>query len=504
MHRGVGARFVLLLVVACALAAPRPAAAQLDAGIEIHHGDPVPVQVGVDKNQPDIIPNITGHHKPGSSAAINDPNHNSGTWGIVSRRIRDANNQPINVNGNPFDNMHSINPNGTSVNCWLETQQGQTRKGRMMNAVAAAGNVAGSFSIQQWLDSKGGPPGYYEILIDYSPPYETKYGRKRIERAYGVQLATIVSVLFRFKDQFGAPIQGATVAVVSPVELTGGPSNSAGEFTVHNVQTGDYESGFFHAPGCQSKAAFFAVTDDNAGGAGVAIVDVVMQRTSGSDPNAETGNVKVTVRDDETGAAIQMAQVTLNGATHNTDGNGTASYVNVAPGTYDAQVSASGYVGGLVKVTVVKGSSKSYTIRLSKTTDNGGDGEGPKGEEDASEQDEDWWIAMFKKLFVPQQETLQKWDVLRSDIAAYGPIQLWATFQTIFSGGFIDGSMSTNFPISIPAWGNHAQAHVLTLDFSNATIYGQWRIFWRTMLGAFVWVAFAWRFAMWARPRMQL
>jgi len=80
------------------------------------------------------------------------------------------------------------------------------------------------------------------------------------------------------------------------------------------------------------------------------------------------GNITGNVRDVRTGEGIADATVTTNGYTNTTDSNGNYVLSNLPVWTYTATVSASGYIGDSIQITVPSGESITYNFDLNPDT----------------------------------------------------------------------------------------------------------------------------------------
>lgn len=473
----------------------------------LHHQEIIPVAAGVDQGEPDMIPGISMHPVPNDRFALN---FHSITF--QWERYADANQVPISLNGQNYDNRQVVSASVTSgrvSNVFCSLPNDSAIYCDRPNAGASYPTSAyllsnGTFSFEQALATYAAPPGYYRLHIQSDAPEEI------IERHYGVAIAHFTDVNFHFKDQYGVNIQGASMHILAPAEYGPSlPSNAQGFSAISHMQTGHYQA-VATAPGCQQWADYLD-TGDPAQGQSSVTVQITMNRTSGTDPNSNIGGVKLTVKDKTTGAVIAGAAVTSDGAAvGSTDANGILNFQGSA-GDHQVGVTKTGYTGGLVKVTIEKAQTKSITIKLST------DGTPPDVSTDPDPNSGDFWQELFKKLFVPSDDKMRAFFAEIQQIQAWGPFAIAHDFDQAWHANNLDGPENLLMPFTVALWGTNGPAYTGYVDFREGrtqqqgpyedgtygTIWGTCRKHLRTMFGWCSWALFGLGLIRVMQPRMQ-
>ncbi len=154
------------------------------------------------------------------------------------------------------------------------------------------------------------------------------------------------------------PLPGATVSVGSISSVT----DESGRFTLHNVAAG---SQTVNASRTGYQTNGLAVTV-NAGE--VAVRDIPLTATN---PGSGTGVVTGTVTDQDGGAALNLAVVTINNLSATTDASGVYTISNVPPGTHvliahegNHMANSYNYIPREYSVIVTNGNTTTQNIQL--------------------------------------------------------------------------------------------------------------------------------------------
>ena len=165
----------------------------------------------------------------------------------------------------------------------------------------------------------------------------------------------------------GLPLQGATVTVTG--SFAGTTATAAdGTFTITNITPGTVTI-------TASLTGYYAVSGTGTITAGGALL--FNPKLSTTPPTATTGNLTGKVYDSATNKPIQGATITLsNGLSTTTDSIGVFLIQNLAPGAYNATVSAVGCIGQSSQVMIMAGVTVDVgtiylTVSLQSTTVSG-------------------------------------------------------------------------------------------------------------------------------------
>ncbi len=361
------------------------------------------------------------------------------------------------------------------------------------------------WDLQQELTASTTITGTYRFDFIFGSPQGNKI--KSVTRTFGIAAAK--NVIARFKDQNGEFVAGANLNFQLPLVKQFPISDSSGTSTLA-LAPATYSQGVATAPGCNSLSGL-TLTVSQSDPATV-WYDVTFVRNVAA-PGSK-GGLTFTVRNGDdpakppvTGAVVKFTEAgTLRQGT--TDGAGTATFPQVAPGTYDVYVTAAGFQGGAVKASSAAGLTQRYNVEVRA-------GSPPTS---TKPTDETGSQGFWESLFIPKTATLGAWSVWLGKASSWGPFGLVKDFFQTWNTGIRNSPGELCWAINVPLFGFGSGGLVGCIDLrrglaDNVTpyadgrrgsVFGSFLSDWRPMVGFAAWTLFLLAVFKWVLPRLQM